>query len=59
MRAHIKTLGEFTEIVGIAADETERAEKKTVAGKILPLVEQGITEAETFDICRSRGLIYY
>ena len=57
MRAHIKTLGEFTEIVGIAADETDRAEKKTVAGKILPLVEHGITEAETFNICRSRGLL--
>lgn len=39
IQAHIKTLGEFTEIVGIAADETKRIERKTVAGKILPLVE--------------------
>ena len=33
IQAHIKTLGEFTEIVGIAADETNRIERKTVAGK--------------------------
>lgn len=46
IQAHIKTLGEFTEIVGIAADETKRIERKTVAGKILPLVECGITEAQ-------------
>lgn len=57
IRAHIKTLGEFTEIVGIAADETNRIERKTVAGKILPLVECGITEAQAFDVCRSRGLL--
>lgn len=57
IQAHIKTLGEFTEIVGIAADETKRIERKTVAGKILPLVECGITEAQAFDVCRSRGLL--
>lgn len=57
IQAHIKTLGEFTEIVGIAADETNRIERKTVAGKILPLVECGITEAQAFDVCRSRGLL--
>lgn len=57
IQAHIKTLGDFTEIVGIAADETNRIERKTVAGKILPLVEYGITEAQAFDVCRSRGLL--
>lgn len=57
IQAHIKALGEFTEIVGIAADETNRIERKTVAGKILPLVECGITEAQAFDVCRSRGLL--
>ena len=57
IQAHIKALGEFTEIVGIAADETNRIERKTVAGKILPLVERGITEAQAFDVCRSRGLL--
>lgn len=30
IQAHIKTLGEFTEIVGIAADETKRIERKKV-----------------------------
>lgn len=40
-----KTAGEYTSVVGIAADEKKRAEKKTVAGKYLPLVERGITEA--------------
>lgn len=34
-----------------------RIERKTVAGKILPLVECGITEAQAFDVCRSRGLL--
>lgn len=57
IQAHIKALGEFTEIVGIAADETNRIERKTVAGKILPLVECGITETQAFDVCRSRGLL--
>jgi len=38
-----KTAGEYMSVVGIAADETERAEKKTVHGKYLPLVEQKIT----------------
>ena len=56
LRAYLKTLGEFTEIVGIAADETNRIERKTVAGKILPLVECGITEAGARDICKARGL---
>lgn len=40
-----KTLGDYTEIVGIAADEEKRIQRKTVSGKILPLVERGITEA--------------
>ena len=32
-----KKTGEFTQIVGIAADETARIERKTVQGKMLPL----------------------
>lgn len=52
-----KTAGEYVEIVGIAADETRRAEKKTTSGKYLPLVEQGIKEAEAFDICKCEGLL--
>lgn len=57
LRKFKRETGEFIEIVGIATDETERIAKKTVSGKILPLVEHGITEAAAFDICRSRGLL--
>ena len=57
LRKFKKETGEFIEIVGIAADETERIAKKTVSGKILPLVEHGITEADAFGVCRSRGLL--
>lgn len=49
-----KTAGEYTAVVGIAADEETRAKRETVSGKLLPLVEYGITEAEAFKIC-SRG----
>lgn len=52
-----KTLGEHIEIVGIAADETKRIGKITVQGKILPLVDYGITEAMAYDICRQAGLL--
>ena len=48
---------EHTEIVGIAADEPNRARKATVKGKILPLVEYGIVEADTFGICRDATLL--
>lgn len=49
--------GDFLQVVGIAADETARIERKTVQGKILPLVQFGITEASAFDICRRAGLL--
>lgn len=52
-----KTLGDYTEIVGIAADEEKRIQRKTVFNKILPLVERGITEAGAADICKRRGLL--
>lgn len=54
---YMKTVGECMEIVGIAADETKRIERKTVQGKILPLVDYGITEAMAYDICRKVGLL--
>lgn len=57
IKDYIKGLGEFQQIVGIAADEVERSERKTVAGKILPLVDCGICEANTYDICRGRDLL--
>lgn len=52
-----KTAGEYTSIVGIAADETKRIGRGTVAGKVLPLVDHNITEAEAFDICRKADLL--
>lgn len=57
IREYKKTVGECVEIVGIAADETKRIERKTVQGKILPLVDYGITEAMAYDICRKAGLL--
>ena len=52
-----KTAGEMTQIVGIANDEEDRAARKTVAGKILPLVDYSIDEAEAFSICRKADLL--
>ena len=48
--------GKFTELVGIAADEEKRIERDTVKGKVLPLVEHGITEAGAREICKRHGL---
>lgn len=52
-----RTVREYTEVIGIAADETQRIEHKTNQGAFLPLVEWGITEAQCFDICRGGGLL--
>lgn len=52
-----KSLGEHRQIIGIAADEIKRAERATVKGAILPLVDYGITEAEAFEICRKSDLL--
>lgn len=52
-----KSQEEFISIVGIAADETKRIERKIVSNAILPLVEYGITEDMTYDICRKYGLL--
>lgn len=49
--------GKHISVVGIAADEPERAAKKTTRGKYLPLVERGITEADAFHICQREGLL--
>lgn len=57
IREYKKTVGECMEIVGIAADKKKRIERKTVQGKILPLVDYGITEAMAYDICRKAGLL--
>ena len=52
-----RNAGDYITVVGIAADETERIERKTVQGKLLPLVEHGINEARAFDICKKAGLL--
>jgi hypothetical protein len=52
-----KTVGGYHAIVGIAADELNRKDRDTVKGKILPLVDYGVTEAEAFNICRRAGLL--
>jgi 3''-phosphoadenosine 5''-phosphosulfate sulfotransferase (PAPS reductase)/FAD synthetase and related enzymes len=57
MNAWRKIQGECTQIVGIAADETKRIERSTVKGKILPLVDYGIVEAEAAEICRKTDLL--
>ena len=41
--------------VGIAADEPERFEKQKSEGKVLPLVDWGMTEVDCLDFCRQRG----
>jgi len=57
MNAWGKSIGEYSQIVGIAFDEKKRAERDTVKGKILPLVEHEIPEIQTFDICRKADLL--
>lgn len=52
-----KEMGEYTAIVGIAADETKRIDRDTVSGKALPLVDHDITEAEAFNISRKADLL--
>lgn len=44
-------------IVGIAADEIKRIQRKAMEGKILPLVDHGITESMAYDMCKSTGLL--
>lgn len=50
-----RTVGEYTAVVGIAADEPKRINRKTERDKLLPLVKYGITEAEAFKICERGG----
>lgn len=42
-------------LIGIAADETERAHRDGNAGKIMPLIEWGMTEKDCLELCYSRG----
>lgn len=49
---------EVTDYVGIAADESERFEKAKSEGKILPLVQWGMTEEDCLKYCRDRGFCW-
>ena len=57
IRAWQAKAGNYTAIVGIAADEPKRIHRKTENNNILPLVQYGITEAEAFAICKRGGCL--
>ncbi|NLB90382.1 MAG: phosphoadenosine phosphosulfate reductase [Clostridiales bacterium] len=57
IKAWQKTAGEYTEIIGIAADEEKRINRRAVQKAVLPLVENGITEKQAFDICKRNDLL--
>lgn len=52
-----KLLGEYTSIIGIAADEVKRINRVTSKNTIMPLVDCGIMEPEAFDICKKADLL--
>lgn len=52
-----KAAGEYVAVVGIAADEPKRINRKTERDNLLPLVKYGITEAEAFKICERGGCL--
>ena len=52
-----RTVGEYTAVVGIAADEPKRINRKTERDNLLPLVKYGITAAEAFKICEQEGCL--
>lgn len=49
--------GEYTAVVGIAADEEKRISRKTEKDNFLPLVEYGIVETDALKICKERGFL--
>lgn len=52
-----RSAGEYTAVVGIAADEAKRITRETVSKAFLPLVEYGVTEADAFKTCKEAGLL--
>ena len=53
-----KQAGEHISVVGIAADEVKRiTARRNEPNTLLPLVDYGITEKETFDMCRNADLL--
>ena len=55
--AFLKSHPDCEQIVGIAADETERYGRAKARGKRSVLCEYGIKEEQTYDICRKYGLL--
>lgn len=55
-----KSIGDdVVDYVGIAADESHRFDtQKNQAGKCMPLVEWGMTEADCLRYCRDRGFYW-
>ena len=49
--------GEYTAVVGIAADEEKRIYRSGGKGNFLPLVEYGVTESSAFEICKRNGCL--
>lgn len=55
-----KSLNEdVIDYVGIAADETKRFDKAKSEGKILPLIDFGMTEKMCLDYCHNNGWFWY
>lgn len=57
LESYKQKIGEYVSITGIAADEKRRINRKNGKGKIRPLIEHGIREADTFGICKRYGLL--
>ena len=57
LESYKQKIGEYVPITGIAADEKRRINRKNGKGKIRPLIEHGIREADTFGICKRYGLL--
>ena len=55
-----KSLGDsVTDYVGIAADEPQRFSKAKAEGKVLPLVDWGMTERDCLNYCHDHGFYWY
>lgn len=52
-----RSIGDYRAVIGIAADEKERINRKGREKDMLPLVDYGVTEADAFRICADAGLL--
>lgn len=53
INSYLDSLGECVQYIGIAADEVRRLREEK--GKIYPLAEWGMTEADCLEYCRQKG----